>query len=240
MNVRKAIKANLRLTTLIFMLGLLPVGGSGQAPAGGWFKAAAGVSGMAMDDVNNANFSFYDYGGSGFDFPELNSGFSLSFHLGYDLSPDFSLGFSWDRQYARVDGTDGDVSANLNLDANLFMGHLYWTPLRNDRWNFGAAAGLGPIFADGKVKVTGQNNVNYGEGETSGSAGLALEAMALVDFKLKKSMVIELTAGYRSAVIKDFKYENRPVSNADGSPMELDYTGYIIKAGIKFLFGGDG
>jgi hypothetical protein len=227
----------LKILVLTAMVVLLVTGDAGQARAGGWFKAAAGVSGMAMDDVNKEDFRFYDYSAEGFNLPNLDAGFSLSFHLGYDLSEKFSLGFSWDRQYARVSGTDQDVTGHLNLDANFFMAHVYWRPLHTGRWDFGAAGGLGLVFPDGKVKVTGPNNVNYGEGETSGSSGLPLELMALVDFALSKKSVIEVTLGWRMATIKDFKYENAPVLKEDGTNMELDYTGYIIKAGYKILFG---
>lgn len=208
-----------------------------QVRAGSWFKVAAGFSGMAMDDINNADFRFYEPSEGGYDFPPLNSGFSLSFHLGYDLSPAFALGFSWDRQYARVKGTDVDVTADLDLDANFFMTHGYWTPLRTGKWKIGAAAGLGLVFTDGKVKTTGSNNVSYGEGETSGSSSLALEGLALVNYAFKESTSLEVTFGWRSAVIDEFEYASAPAVKEDGSNLELDYTGYILKAGVKFIFG---
>jgi hypothetical protein len=211
---------------------------AGPATASGWFKAAAGVSGMAMDDINNEDFRFYDYTADGFNFPTLDSGFSLSFHLGYDLNDKFSLGFSWDRQYARLKGTDQDVTGRINLDANFFMVHGYWRPLHTGRWDFGAAAGLGFAFPDGKAEVTGPNDVNYGEGETSGKSGFPLELMALVDFALSENSFIEATLGWRVATIKEFKIEGRPVLKEDGTNLELDYTGYILKAGYKILFGG--
>lgn len=222
--------------TLVTLL----VGGSTQVVAGGWFKAAAGVSGMAMDDINDADFRFYDQTVNGYNFPDLDSGFSLSFHLGYDLSPAISLGFSWDRQYARVEGTDVDVTADLDLDANLFMTHLYWTPLRTGRWALGGAGGLGLIFPVGEIKITGEDNVNWGQGEITGSSGLALEAMGLAEFAVGGSTSIELTVGWRYAVIDEFLYESRPAMKEDGTRMSLDYTGYIVKVGAKFMFGGDG
>ncbi len=216
------------------------VGGSTPAAAGGWFKVAGGVSGMAMDDINEGDFSFYDESTNGYNFPALDSGFSLSFHFGYDISPELALGFSWDNQYARVEGTDVDITADLNLDANLFMTHLYWTPLRTGRWAIGGAAGLGLIFPVGDVKVTGENNVNWGQGEITGSSGLALEAMGLAEFAMGESTSLELTVGWRDATVDDFKVENRPVLKEDGTPIALDYTGYIVKLGFKFMFGGDG
>lgn len=230
--------ANLKILVLTAWVVLVGAGGVDQARAGGWFKVAAGVSGMAMDDINNEDFRFYDYTADGFNFPDLKSGFSLSFHMGYDMSEIFSLGFSWDNQYARVSGTDQDVTGDLDLDANFFMAHLYWRPLHSGKWDFGAAGGLGLVFPDGKVRVTGPDNVNYGEGETSGSSGFPVELMALVDYSLSEKSVIEVTLGWRFATVKDFKVGDTPVLKEDGTNMELDYTGYIFKAGYKIKFGG--
>lgn len=220
------------------ILVLMALGGAGPAWAGSWVKAAGGVSGMAMDDINNADFRFYDNTINGYDFPDLDSGFSLSFHVGYDMSTDFSLGFSWDNQYARVKGTDDDVTADLNLDANFFMTHLYWRGIETGSWEFGAAGGVGLVFSDGKVKLTGDNNVNYGEGETSSSSSWAFELMGLVDYRLGRSTILETTIGWRVAVIDEFKYAGAPALKEDGTNLELDYTGYIVKVGIKYYLGG--
>lgn len=218
------------------LVALLLVGTTGPAVAGTWFKAATGWSGMAMDDINNGDFRFYDYTIEGYNFPDLNSGFSLSLHVGHDFSPDFSLGFSWDHQYARVSGKDVDVTADLNLDANFYMGHLYWRPLRKDKWEFGAAAGLGFGVPDGKVKITGTNNVNYRQGDIRGSSTLALELMGLVNFSLSEKSSLELTVGWRDATIEKIEVDKQPVEKEDGTRLALDYTGYIIKVGYKYVF----
>jgi hypothetical protein len=222
---------------MILVVALLLASGSGQAQAGSWFKVAAGYSGLAMDDINNGDFRFYEYTADGFNFPTLDSGFSFSLHLGYDLSPEFSLGFSWDKQYARLEGTDQDVTAKLDLDAHFFMAHLYWRPLQKGKWEIGGAGGLGFGFPHGNVKVTDSNNVNYGQGDTSGKAAFSLEIMALVDYSLGESSVLEVTLGWRSAVINDVQIDKTPVVNEDGSNLALDYTGYIFKAGYKYIFG---
>lgn len=215
---------------------LLVFPATADADSGTWIKGAAGWSGMAMGDINNADFRFYDYTINGFNFPNLDSGFSLSLHVGQDLSETLGVGFSWERQYARVNGTDQDVSAKLDLDANLFMGHLYWTPLRTSKWRFGAAAGLGPIFSDGRVKLEDRNQVNFGEGETSGT-GLALEVMGLAEMAIGDRTQLQLTIGWRDAVIDEFKYQKATAVKDDGSLMTLDYTGYIVKLGVRYQLG---
>ena len=237
---RQSTRNSTRIPVITAVVLVILASGSTPAVAGSWFKAAGGVSGMAMGDINDGDFRFYDQSVNGYNFPDLDSGFSLSFHLGYDLSPALSLGFSWDTQYASVKGTDVDITADLNLRANFFMTHLYWTPLRAGRWAIGGAGGLGLAFPVGDVKITGEDNVNWGQGEISGSSGLALEAMGLVEFAVGGSTSIELIVGWRDATIDDFKVENRPALKEDGTPIALDYTGYIVKAGVKFMFGGGG
>jgi hypothetical protein len=233
----KPLLGTLRLLVIAAVLGVLIVGTPGQAQAGGWFKAAGGLSGMAMEDINNGDFRFYDTTINGYNFPDLNSGFSMSFHVGFDFSPDFSLGFSWDKQHGHVKGTDVDITADLKLDANLFMTHVYWSPLRAGSWSFGAAGGLGLIFPNGTVKLTGDNNVNYGEGKISGSSSFAFEIMALANWAFGGSSSLETTIGWRIANLDEIKLDTAPVYKEDGSNLELDYTGYIIKVGYKFVFG---
>lgn len=229
-----------RLMSAGLFLFFLLAGGANPALAGGWFKVAGGISGMAMDDVNNGDFRFYDFTAEGFNFPTLDSGFCFSLQAGFDLSPDFSLGFSWDRQHAHTEGTDVDVTADLNLDANFFMTDLYWWPLHKGAWSFGAAAGMGLVFPDGDIKVTDDNNVSYGEGDITGSSSLAFEVMALADWAFGGSSAIELTAGWRVATLDEIKLRSAPVVKEDGSNLELDYTGYIIKVGYKYVFGDGG
>ena len=52
--------------------------------------------------------------------------------------------------------------------------------------------------------------------------------------------VIEATVGWRYAVIDEFKYASAPALKEDGTNLELDYTGYIVKVGAKFLFNWSG
>lgn len=236
---RSSLLRTLKTMALVFSLGILLAGLPGQALAGGWFKVAGGMSGMAMDDINNGDFSFYDYTTEGFNLSTLNSGFSFSLHGGVGFSSNMALGLSWERQHAHTSGTDVDVTANLKLDADFFMLHYYWLPLQTGSWDFGAAAGLGLIFPNGKLDITDDNNVNYGEGKISGSSDMAYEVMLIADWKYGKSTSLELTVGYRVGVLDNIKLDSAPVYKEDGTLLELDYTGYTLKAGFKFMFGGD-
>jgi hypothetical protein len=238
MNTNRRTGAQDLLRLIVLFLAVLMFLFTGTALAGGtWFKGALGYSGMAMDDVNNSEFYFFEYS-EGFDLDDVSGGMSLSLHLGYDMDPRFGFGFSWDMQKGGTSGTDESVTGDLDLDANFFMTHLYWTPLRSDRLAFGLAGGLGPFFADGKVKLT-EGSVNYGQSDMSGSSW-ASEVMGTVDYRLSRLSALQLTLGWRWAKMDEFKIDSAPVLMEDGSNMSLDYTGYIVKLGWKAWFGWEG
>jgi len=217
-------------------LGLILILAATPALAGGmWFKVAGGVSGLAMDDINDGTYRFYDTSIHGFNFPDLDSGFSLSFHLGNDISEQWAIGFSWDIQHAHVEGTDVDVTAVMKLDADIFMGHLYWTPVRGDKFSLGAATGLGFAAADGTVKVE-QGSVNYGDGKTTGT-DLAYEVMGTAEYVLSGNKALQLTAGWRVAEVAKVKFEGATAKKEDGSDLALDYSGYTMKLGVIWRFG---
>lgn len=190
-----------------------------------------------MDDINNSTFSFSDTSIDGYNFPDLKSGFSLSFHLGSDLSEHWALGFSWDIQHAHVSGNDGDVTGKMKLDANIFMLDGYWLPMRGKKFSVGAAAGIGIVGARGTTNVE-RGNVDYGEGKTSGT-NVAYEAMATAEYSLSHSTALQLTAGWRVADVKTVKFNGATVLKEDGSNLSLDYTGYTLKLGMVWRFSSD-
>jgi len=223
----------------VLILVFVSVMTAGPATAGNvWFKIAGGISGLAMDDVNDGDFRFYDDTETGYNLPELTNGFSLSFHMGSKINRNWAMGFSWDIQHAHTSGTDVDVDADLKLDANVFMGHFYWTPLQGQKFSAGAAAGVGFIAADGTVNVD-RGSTNYGEGDTSGT-DLAYEVMGVFEYALSDNKGLQLTAGWRDASVSKVQILGRTATNEDGSNLELDYSGYTLKLGIIWRFGDQG
>lgn len=218
------------------LTGALLVLAAAPAFAGGmWFKAAGGVSGLAMDDINNSTYRFYDTSVHGYNFPDVKSGISLSFHLGNDISETWAFGFSWDIQHAHVSGTDVDVTAVMKLDADFFMGHVYWTPVRGEKFSLGGAAGLGLVAARGTVKVE-QGSVSFGQGKTSGT-NLAFEVMGTAEYALAGSKALQLTVGWREAEVDKVTFEGSTATKEDGSNLGLDYSGYTTKLGVIWRFG---
>lgn len=125
----------------------------------------------------------------------------------------------------------------MKLDADLFMGHFYWIPVRKESFQLGGAAGLGLLSASGTVKVE-RENVDYGEGDTSGTS-FTTEVMGLGEYFVGENTGLQLTAEWRWAKVDDVKYRGAPALKEDGSNLTLDYTGYIVKVGIVWRYSED-
>ncbi len=204
-----------------------------------WVRAGGGLASMAMDDINDADLRFYEETIHGYNFPDVGTGFLLDLAVGHDIGPDLAIGFHWDRQWARVKGTDVDVEGTLGLHANAFVGRVQWRPVRGRSWRLGLCGGAGPLLSDGTAKVA-RGSVNYGESELAGSTW-SWDAALVLDAAVGEASVLAVWAGWRWAKIDDFTYEKRPALKEDGTPMSLDYTGWVVRAGLVYRFdGGDG
>jgi hypothetical protein len=227
-----------RRGNIIPLLGLLLMLTAGPAGAESWVRAAGGLSHMAMGDVNGATFNFYEEPGAEATFADVGKGFLLDLSAGTDLSPAWGLGFHWERQWAGTTASDQGVDGELDLDANFFLARAYWTPVRRDGWSLGLAAGTGYFFAGGGGRVT-RGTVNYGEGDLWGT-GWSLDGSLVASWRLRPHTDLQVQVGARHAVIGKFEYDKRVVLRQDGSQAELDYSGWQVRAGVRWTMGDAG
>jgi len=223
----------LSVLTLALALAVL----ARPAAAGSWFRLGAGLADMAMEDVNSADLRFYEETIHGYNFPDVGTGLLMDLAFGFDLDSRWGISAHWDRQWAKVRGTDVDVEGTLGLHAHAFVGRVHWRPLRGERWRVGVAAGMGPMFTDGYAKVS-KGTVSYGQQELGGSTWSADAALAL-DRSLGGRKILQLWAGWRWAKISKFTAEKAPVVKEDGSRASLDYTGWTVRLGLAWGFGDD-
>jgi hypothetical protein len=227
-------KISLSLLIVAFSLA----GAAPPATAGSWVRLGAGLADMAMDDVNDADLRFYeDDTSGGYNFADVGTGLLMDIGFGYDVDAQLAISFHWDRQWAKVKGTDVDVDGTLGLHANAFVGRLHWRPLRGQRWRVGLVGGMGPLFTDGYAKVT-RGSVDYGKSELRGSTWSADAALS-VERSLGDKTLLQVWAGWRWAKISEFTADDAPVVKEDGSRASLDYTGWTVRLGVAFGFGGD-
>ncbi len=201
---------------------------------GSWFQVSLGYHGMAMDDINEADFRWHDES-DGFDLDDVNSGMALAFGFGYDLSPSLGYGLFWEHQYASTSGQDGELIADVNLAADIFSGRVNYNFIKQENWRLGVAGSLGYLVVGGDVNKT-TSGASYGKSELKGNTW-ALEGMALLEFALGGSSTLQVTAGWRDAKVKSFKNDNAPVKKDNGDDLTIDYTGFTARVGYKIRFG---
>jgi hypothetical protein len=230
-------KTKICLMTLLCLVLIVWTSGVQAAAVGegSWVQVSLGLHGMAMDDINKTDFRWHEDSANGFDLKELSSGMALSFGIGYDMSPALGYGFFWEHQYAKTDGQDQEIKADVNLGANIFAGRVNYNFIRSEKWRLGLAGSLGYLATSGNVKIS-TDGVNYGDTAIKGS-GWSLEGMAIVEFVAGESTIVQVTGGWRQAEVKSFKNGGATAKLPDGSDMTLDYTGFTARVGLKYRFG---
>ncbi len=201
---------------------------------GSWVLVALGINGLAMDGINNTDFRWHEES-DGFGLSDVNSGMSLSFGLGYDLSAAFSYGLIWEHQYASTSGTDQELKADVNLASDNFLGRMDYRFLRKDKWRLGVAGSLGYMVVGGEVNKT-TSGASYGESELTGNTW-AFEGMVIVDVVVGESSILQISGGWRDAFVKSFKNGSATVFKDNGDNMSLDYSGFTARVGLKYVFG---
>ncbi len=221
-------------TILVLVLGVTTNAAAAEGE-GSWFQVSLGYLGMAMDDINEADFRWHDDSPDGFNLGKMNSGMALSFGLGYDMSPSLGYGLFWEHQYASTSGTDGDLTADVNLAADTFSGRLNYNFVTQKSWRLGLAGSLGYLVVGGDVNKT-TSGASFGETDLAGNTW-ALEGMAVLEFVVGESSTLQVTAGWRDAKVTSFRSGSATVVKDDGQDMSLDYTGFTARVGWKYRFG---
>ena len=224
-------RRSISVLTLVACLAVF----AASAGAETWVRAAGGLSHMAMGDIGGATFNFYDEPGAEATFQDVGTGFLLDLAAGHDFDRNWGVGFHWDHQWAGSSATDQGVDGELNLDANFFLARVYWRPVRGRGWNLGLVAGTGYFFASGSGKVT-SGTVNYGESDLWGT-GWSFDAALIGGWRLTDHAEFQVQVGGRYAVIDKFEIGKRVVHLEDGTLAELDYSGWQIKAGVRWSLG---
>ncbi len=202
---------------------------------GPWVQVSLGLHGMAMDDVNQSDFRWHSDSPDGFDLDDLSSGMALSLGLGYDLSPAFGYGLSWEHQYAATSGLDREMEADVNLAADIFAGRVNYNFVHSRKWRLGVAGSLGFLAASGDVKMI-TSGAHFGQKDLSGNCW-SLEGLLSLEIMAGETSVIQVTGGWRQAKMDSFKYGGADAKLPDGSAMSLDYTGFTARVGLKYRFG---
>lgn len=148
---------------------------------------------------------------------------------GVDVGRSYSLGIGYDRVFASSGVDDYLAYFKSRLPANAFRGAVEYAFPR--KGPLGAHLGA----AAGRLLVTGQFAGNSAL-DVRGSAPL-YEVYLGGDWWGQPRCGLFATVGYRSARVKAVKINNHVALNPDSSSFRLDYSGTLLRLGLKIPLG---
>jgi hypothetical protein len=204
------------------------------------FRPWAGVSGSwatySMKDVNNdiADINA-TIAGTGLQMDEIHNGFAMGAMLGGDFDNQITVGIGYDHLFASSEVGDATGSLKYDYPANAIRALGEYRFPSTSQFQPHAGMALGLVAAAGSVKLS-QAGVGAVSGDVSGTGPLA-EFYGGGDYRVAPTLFVNGSLGYRYAKIGEIKIQDQTVLNPDGSKYALDYSGLLIRLGLKLAFG---
>lgn len=213
------------------LLGLTTAAFGQVAPAL-WLGAEGGFGTYSMSDVN---LDIQDFNASsGLQMDEISKGLAFGVNAGVNLGS-LGLGLAYERVTASSEISDATGSLEYNFPANAVYGLVQYRLPSPGPLKIGFGGGLGMISSAGSMNIAIQG-LGAASGDISGS-GILAEARVFGDYHATPMIVLSPSVGYRYTKVPSCKIEGQQVYNADGSKLSIDYSGIILRAGIKFMIG---
>src|SRR6267142_1195396 len=212
---------------------------SSNAPARVGLAVFGGYQTYSMSDLNDAIArpgTFFP--GSTVSAGDIKRGGGYGLGLRLWPSERIQLAFDGSRLVAKTTGSavfqgtpyDGELSA----PATAITGTLTYLFPVSDRLGLGLGAGGGYYVSTGKATATGSGQ-NYSS-DLNGS-GLGFHSLGVADILLTRRLHAEIGAGYRRAKTTDVEVAGATLHNADGSKSQIDWSGFMSRAGLTIYFG---
>ena len=213
--------------TLFVMASLAHV-----AQARPYFEAHTGWSSYSMGDVN-AEIRLINSTIAPLHMNEIGGGILYGAGFGADLSGGASIGIAYDRLTGSTDVGDATGSLKYDVPGNVFRatGHYAFKGQGSARAHVGASLGI--VSEDGTISLsaTGSGSVH---GDIKGSGAL-FELFGGGDFKLGPQVSAMADVGYRQAKAGGIEVNGSPIYNAQGDKYSVDFSGFMLRAGLKFF-----
>jgi len=223
--------AVMKKSMMILVACLFPAIGQ-AADVTPWASGTVAWSTYVMSDVND------DIGainralqGSGLSMDEINGGFGFGLAAGAGLPGGLAIGVGYDRLTASSDVGDASGSLEYDFPANAFRFIVEYA-FRGQgqvRARVGGAAGLVSEAGEVRVTATGAGSV---AGDIDGTGPL-FELFAGGDWWGSPNVALTGMVGFRYARATDVEVEGQPIYNASGDRYSVDYSGLLIRAGIR-------
>lgn len=222
----------MRSTFLVVPVLLVLLASPAIARPGPWIGASGSWGTYTMSDVNDEVTAINALlAGTGLSMDEINNGFGFGGAAGIGIADRISLGFGYERLSASTDVGDASGSLEYDFPANAFrlLGQYDFPTTSTFVGHVGF--GVGFVTEAGSVTVSA-SGVGSQSGDVSGSGGL-FEGLIGGELWAAPQFAITMDGGFRYAKVSEVKVEDVVVRNADGSKYTIDYTGVLVRLGVK-------
>ena len=194
-----------------------------------WIGATGGLSTYSLSDLNDEIRTINSL--SSLKMNEIKSG------LAYGVGAGICVDNKWwlETHYERLNGSSemGDATGRLeyHVPANAYFFNAIYTLSSNSPLRIGFCGGVGIVSAAGmiSISITGTGSAS---GDTSGTGPLAQGFLA-ADIPAGSRVSFCPLAGYRFAKISKIEVRGETVYTNDGSKYSMEYSGLILRLGIK-------
>lgn len=197
-----------------------------------WLGVSGSWATYWMSDVNhdvrdiNAALA-----GSGLSMDEIGHGLSFGIEAGVETRGPVSIGLGYERLQASSEVSDTSGTLRYRLPANAVRGSVAYRLGTERRRSALVGFGLGRVTEAGSVEFV-IPGLGAASSEPKGS-GAIFEAFAAGDWWAAPQIALFGSAGYRYAKIGLVKVNGQTVFNEDGSRYEIDYSGVVVRLGLK-------
>ncbi len=212
---------------------LLPSAVSASVPKP-WLGLTGSWATYSMTDVNQdigaINAALAD-SGLALRMDEINNGLGFGVAAGLDFPGGFTLGLAYERLSASTDVSDATGGIGYQLPANAFSLRGQYRLPSPGMGAFSLGVGVGWVSEAGALEVS---DADFGAFafDLEGS-GLLIEPFVSGDWWVAPQIALSGSAGYRYAKVSEVQVFNQTIYNPDGSKYTVDYSGLLLRAGLK-------
>jgi len=203
--------------------------------AGPWAAFNVGYGTYSMSDLNDQLRFINNFGGLSID--EINGGLNVDLTAGYQFVSGLGLGLGYGRLNGSTSYSDPTGILEINVPANVFKALIEYHLESKSKADLYFRGEVGSISATGDALLT--DGINRLTTDYEGSS-LFLAGIFGVGIPMSTSVGIHGQLGYRMANIDPVKDNGTLPFQNDGSPMTHDYSGFLIRVGVRVHFAGGG
>ena len=197
-----------------------------------WVSFSYGGGTYAMENVNTDIHNVERQAGIPFD--EITSGYGFDIGVGMDVGSFFRLGLHFQRIQAESSLSDGVATLEYRYPASaIYVGMAAMRPATS-RLKYGIEIGLGLTLSSGEAELSGAGL--FDAKSELGGTGPYFAARGIFDIKITGMLAFSTGVGYRYAATHEMSADGIPITDNDGLPFSIDYSGFEAQAGIRFFF----